>query len=845
MLKAPKISTAKSSEGQLEKVRLTKILLDGTWKFRKLGDKEWLDASVPGTNFTDLLQNGIIDHPFYRNNEDKLQWIENEDWEYIRQFEVEKDALLDEVNIVFEGLDTFCEVYLNGEKILESNNMFIQHRVPCKHLLKPGKNEVHLIFRSPIRMVEGIQKKNGFQYPAENDKTKDRLSVFVRKAPYHFGWDWGPKFVVSGIWQSSYLEVNAQTRINDVAVQQHWVSDDLVNALFNVELEINPTESLMVEVSCANHPELETVKDGFNSQEPIIIPVKNPVRWWPHRLGESHLYQFKVRVLAGDEVLDERSLKIGFRTIKVVNEPDEFGESFYFKVNGHPVFAKGANYIPSDSFLTETSDQKYRQLFEDTCNANMNMLRVWGGGIYEKDIFYELADEYGVMIWQDFMFSCTLYPANDEFLENVSKEAVFNIKRLRNHACLTLWCGNNEVEMGIAFWGWKKNFNYSDKLWEQLQKDYDKLFKDILPSLVKQHDSERFYFSSSPIGFWENPEDDNKGDNHYWGVWHGEEDFEEFRNRVPRFMSEYGFQSFPLLQSIRKFTTEKDWDISSEVMTTHQKHPRGNNLIKKYMLKDFPEPNTFEQFLYQSQVLQGEGMKVGFEAHRAGRPFCMGTLYWQINDCWPVASWSSIDYYGKWKALHYQAKRSFSRDLLVVAKDKDEVTIKAITDGLTDLKATLTIQVFDFSGRNIIQSSKEIDLLKNKSVEVFRAKESNLVKKHAPETAYLLATLKGPGVETFETIFYFRKPKELCLTKPVIEYQLKETGDQLVVELQSDTLVKSLYVYSETLEGNFSDNFFDLVPHRKKTIFISKFQQHVSDQKIKFLYINPNDVDES
>ena len=845
MLKPLKISSSRNPGEQLEKAGLTRILLDGKWKFRKVGEKEWLDANVPGTNFTDLLRNDIIDYPFYRDNEHKLQWIENEDWEYLRDFEVEEDVLLSEVNLVFEGLDTFCEVYLNGKKILESDNMFIQHRIPCKELLKSGTNEVHLIFRSPIKKVEGIQKKNGFQYPAENDKTKDRLSVFVRKAPYHFGWDWGPKFVASGIWQSSYLEVNAQCRITDVAVQQQWVSEELVNAVFNVDLESNHPETLTIEVSCDNHPELEMVTEFIESQNLINIPVKNPVRWWPHGLGESHLYQFKVRVLAGDEVLDKRSLKIGFRTVEVVNEPDEFGESFYFKVNGHPVFAKGANYIPSDSFLTETSDQKYRQLFEDTCNANMNMLRVWGGGIYEKDIFYELADEYGVLIWQDFMFACTLYPANDEFLENVRKEVVYNIKRLKNHACLALWCGNNEVEMGIAFWGWKKNFNYSDKLWEQLQDDYNKLFKDFLPSLVRQHDPDRFYFSSSPIGFWENPEDDNKGDNHYWGVWHGEEDFEEFRKRVPRFMSEFGFQSFPLLQSIRKFTIEDDWNITSEVMTTHQKHPRGNNLIKKYMLKDFPEPNTFEQFLYQSQVLQADGMKVGLEAHRAARPFCMGTLYWQINDCWPVASWSSIDYYGKWKALHYQAKRSFSKDLLVITGEKDEVMIQAITDGLTDLKATLTIQVCDLNGQNILQSSKEINLLKNKSVEVFRAKEGNLVKKHAPETAYLLATLKGPSVETFETIFFFRKPKELKLTKPAIEFQFKETGDQLLVELQSDTLVKSLYVYCDSVEGNFSDNFFDLLPHRKKTISISKSQQDVSDPKIEFLYINPKDVDES
>ncbi len=839
MLRSPKISNYKNAGEQGKEARLTRILLDGRWKFRKLGDSEWLNATVPGINFTDLLQNGIIDHPFYRNNEYELQWIENEDWEYLRNFEIEEELLTDEVNLVFEGLDTFCEIYLNGEKILESDNMFIPYRIPCKGLLKSGKNEVHLIFRSPIKAVEGIQKKGGFRYPAENDKTVDKLSVFIRKAPYHFGWDWGPKFVTSGIWQSCYLEVHARTRIHDVAVKQQWVNEELVNAIFSVEVEGSYQGPLDVEIFCENHPELELIRETLQPQKSFKVAVKDPVKWWPFGLGESHLYQFKVRVCDGEEILNERSIKIGFRTIEVVNEPDEHGESFFFRVNGHPVFAKGANYIPSDSFLPETSDQKYRQLFEDTCNANMNMLRVWGGGIYEKDIFYELADEYGVLIWQDFMFSCTLYPANDEFLDNVRNESIHNIKRLRNHACLALWCGNNEVEMGIAFWGWKKSFNYPDKLWDQLQEDYKKLFKEFIPNLVREYDPDRFYFSSSPISFWENPDDDNKGDNHYWGVWHGEEDFEEFRNRVPRFMSEFGFQSFPLLQSVKKFTVEEDWDITSEVMTTHQKHPRGNGLIKKYMLKDFPEPNTFEQFLYQSQVLQADGMKVGLEAHRAAKPFCMGTLYWQINDCWPVASWSSIDYYGRWKALHYQAKRSFSRDLLVIAQDKDEVTIKAITDGLNNLKATLTIQVYNFSGENIIQSSKEIELVKNNSVEVFRVRESNLIRKHVPGAVYLLATLYGPGVETYETIYYFRKPNELSLTKPTINFQLKEVEDKLFVELQSDSLVKSLYVYSESLEGNFSDNFFDLLPNKKKIISIERPQKGTEYPEIKFLYINP------
>ncbi len=838
MLNPGNISAIKSS--QPEGASLSKISLDGKWKFRKVGDQNWLNAQVPGTNFTDLLLNGSIGHPFYRNNEHKLQWIENEDWEYIRYFELDEKIFSKEVNLVFEGLDTFCEVYLNGKRILEANNMFIAYRIPCKEFLQVGENELHLIFQSPINAVEGIQKKLGFRYPADNDKTRDKLSVFVRKAPYHFGWDWGPKFVTSGIWQSSYLEINSGIRISDILVRQDWVNEELVHAQFNIETAGSNHKPLDLEILCENHPEIKLDKGSVVLPSQVNIPIKDPVKWWPHGLGESHLYVFRVRIYSGNEILDEKSIKIGFRTIEVVNEPDELGESFFFKVNGHPVFAKGANYIPSDSFLPQTSNQKYQQLFEDTCSANMNMLRVWGGGIYEKDNFYELADEYGIMIWQDFMFACTLYPADDAFLENVKKEITHTIKRLRNHACLVLWCGNNEVEMGSAFWGWKERFNYSEKLWEQLQEDYKKLFKNHIPNLVQQYDPGRFYFSSSPIGFWENLEDDSKGDNHYWGVWHGEEDFDEFRKRVPRFMSEFGFQSFPVFQSVKKFTLEEDWDISSEVMTTHQKHQRGNNLIKKYMLKDYPKPDSFEQFLYQSQVLQAEGMKIGLEAHRAAKPFCMGTLYWQINDCWPVASWSSIDYYGKWKALHYQAKRSFSRDILVVSSEGNEIIIQAITDGLEDLNGTLRIEVLDFAGNTILQTSKEIMLSSEMCVEAFKVSEKKLLKGHEPNESVMVASLSGPNIKTHETIFFFRSPKALNLKKPTIKYQVHGSADKMEVEIHADVLVKSLYIYSESLEGNFSDNFFDLLPNQKKTISIDKPGQGAGDSEFKFLHINPS-----
>lgn len=812
------------------------ICLNGEWQFRQSGNGAWLPAQVPGNNFSDLLRNELISDPFYRNEEQQLQWIEKEDWHYKKHFVVNSEFLkYSDVELVLEGLDTYCNVYLNNILIHENNNMFVGHRISCREWLCVGENELRFEFRSPVNEVMPTFLQNGFTYPAENDKSEERLSVFTRKAPYHYGWDWGPRFVTSGIWRNIRVEAVDKVRIADVYVQQKNLTDEQADLLLQVTLKNTATSNSKttfdIKVECGNVAGIShQVSAEVNENDQIIevpLTINNPQRWWPNGLGEAFLHQLSISVFEHDVLLDSYALSVGLRNIEVVNEPDQHGESFFVKVNGHAVFMKGANYIPSDSFLDQVSSQKYRQIFIDAVAANMNMLRVWGGGIYENDEFYQLADEHGILIWQDFMFACSLYPADANFVKNVQQEASYNIKRLRNHACLALWCGNNETEMGIEFWHWPTTFNYSDELYQRLKADYDLLFKQVLPEMVSSLDPARFYFSSSPIGFWERKEDDNRGDNHYWGVWHGEEPFSEFKNRVPRFMSEYGFQSFPILDSVKQYSIEEDWQLDSSVMKTHQKHPRGNSLIRQYMKDEYLDAKDFESFLYLSQVQQALGMKVAFESHRSAMPFCMGSLYWQFNDCWPVASWSGIDYYGRWKAMHYQAKRSFEHLAVFVEQSDEQLSVNLVSDLLTTSTVQLKQQLLAFNGDVLWSTQQDLSVAGSTSMTVAQHALSALLKDSiARNDVVFVATLMQVDAQQqahccehlSEAFHYFLPTKALALKTPNYEIKVDNSSNELALIVQSDTLVRQVYLSVPEGKHNFSDNFFDLLPGVQKRV---------------------------
>uniref|UniRef100_UPI0030F4650D beta-mannosidase n=1 Tax=Paraglaciecola sp. TaxID=1920173 RepID=UPI0030F4650D len=537
--------------------------------------------------------------------------------------------------------------------------------------------------------------------------------------------------------------------------------------------------------------------------------------------GEAFLYDFSFTLKIAGKTVSNKQLAIGLRSVEVVNQADEMGESFLFKVNGEPVFMKGANYIPADSFVHRVTPQKHQAFFAATRDANMNMLRVWGGGIYQDDEFYRLADENGILIWQDFMFACTLYPAHQEFLDNVAAEAKYNICRLRNHACIAMWCGNNEVDMAISKWDWPQKFAYSDELYTRLKQDYITLFGKLLPEMVSEYDASRFYLRSSPIGFWENDED-NKGNHHYWGVWHGEEPFSEYQRRVPRFMSEFGFQSFPMPESMACFTQTSDHQLDSSVMQVHQKHPRGNSLIKSYMQDSFKAPKDFASLLYLSQVQQAEGLKLAFDAHRAAKPFCMGTLYWQLNDTWPAASWSGIDYYGRWKALHYQAKRSFASQSLIVQQLQEQIKLYWSNDTLLEFKhATVNLRLIDFHGKSLSEQCLPVNIAANGAELLFNVALETLLK--GLDKSQVFMQVEGhdaAGNLVCANHHLFVADKLLALQPIDIKVAVLRQQGSIELTLTSDYYVRQLYVNLPNELGNFSDNFFDLLPGQAKVVTI-------------------------
>jgi beta-mannosidase len=802
--------------------------LNGDWTFSQAGQNSWHAARVPGCNFTDLLANGLIEDPFYRDNESRLQWIEQQDWHYRKSFWLDESWLKAKeqtdqcIELVAEGLDTFCDLYLNGQKIGSSQNMFVGQRISCHSLLKAGENLLELQFRSPIQQTLPAHKAAGFTYPAENDKSEEKLSVYCRKAPCHFGWDWGPRFVTSGIWRPIYLQRLDSVRIADLHYVQHSLNAAEARFSFDLQLQVLAAQKVTLLVECQQAPELnqtlELQLEGSEQLHRLDFSLAEPQLWWPNGLGDAFLYDFSFTVLIDGRKADSRSERIGLRTIEVVNQPDEMGLSFFLKVNDVPVFMKGANYIPGDSFIHQMTPERHQADFAAVAAANMNMLRVWGGGVYQDDEFYKLADQHGILIWQDFMFACTLYPADPAFLDNVRAEAHYNIKRLRNHPCLALWCGNNEVDMAIKHWQWPEKFGYSDELYQRLKQNYIRLFDQCLPQAVQELDTQRFYLRSSPIGFWED-DADHMGNHHFWGVWHGEQPFSEYKKRIPRFMSEFGFQSFPIDASMARFTLPQDWQLSSEVLKVHQKHPRGNALIRSYMQQEYQDPRDFSALLYLSQVQQAEGLKQAFEAHRAAMPFCMGTLYWQLNDTWPAASWSGIDYYGRWKALHYQAKRSFRPDLLVLDEQAGQITVRLISDRQQSLDAELQLELWTFNGHLVWQQQQWVQTPINAAVLLLELDKAMLQADKNVEELVLQVRLtsKDQGLLT-DNLYYFVPAKQQKLAAPKLDIRVQVADGLLSLQLCSSALIRQCCIEVDGANGNFSDNFFDLLAGQPKQI---------------------------
>lgn len=796
-----------------------------------MGDTLWSDAKVPGTVHQDLLNHNRIPNPFYGMNEEAVQWVENEDWMYRTSFVVNEQQLSRDAAVLeMDGLDTYADVFLNGALILRSDNMFVGHKIEVKPVLRKGVNQLLVRFRSPVKEVLPQLQTNGFDYPASNDHSPWRTSVYTRKAPYSYGWDWGIRLATCGIWRPVRLVFSDVARIEDYYVCQdvvtqakadvdnrleiNNVTSSTVSALLKVDYHYSDSDTKEIKKQIELRPGANTVS--------LPVSIEKPHLWMPNGWGEPSLYKFTASLSVDGVEIAKQERNVGLRTVRVVMDDDEYGKSFYFVVNGKPMFAKGANFIPDDALLPNVTPERYKRIFEDVKAANMNMLRVWGGGIYEDDEFYDEADRNGILIWQDFMFACSSYPHDPQFVGRVEAEAEYNIKRLRGHASLAMWCGNNEIYEAMRYWGWQRK--YSAEAFAGMERGYDVLFRGLLPKMVERLDNGRFYMHSSPYeANWGRPDSWKTADSHNWGTWHGRKPFESFDTDVPRFMSEYGFQAFPEMKTIRTFAEEKDFELESPVMNAHQKADIGNALIKQTMGLYYKVPEKFEDLVYVGLVLQGQGMRHGIEAHRRNRPYCMGSLFWQLNDSWPVVSWSGIDYYGNWKALMYQSKRAFAPILINAIKEGDDVCVYLVSDELQDRDdVRLDVELMDFDGKAHGKWTQSGMLAANSSVLFMKKRAGELQGKLSAANSLLHFTLKDKnGATLADDVFYFAYPKDQKLPEANIETSVRRRGDAIEMTLKTDKLARDIFVEVPVLGVRFTDNFFDLLPGQRKKITIT------------------------
>lgn len=805
--------------------------LHSDWTFCQVGDTLWGDAKVPGTIHQDLLNHNRIPNPFYGMNEEAVQWVENEDWMYRTSFVVTEEQLnRDAAVLELDGLDTYADVFLNGALILRSDNMFVGHKVPVKSVLRKGENRLLIRFRSAVKEALPQWETNGFDYPADNDHSSKRVSIYTRKAPYSYGWDWGIRLATCGIWRPVRLVFSDVARIEDYYVRQASVSAskaDVDNRLEITNVTSQPVSALLkvaYHYSANDTKEVQKQIELRPGENTVSLPVMidNPHLWMPNGWGEPSLYKFTASVSVDGVEVASQERQVGLRSIRVVMEDDEHGKSFYFEVNGYPMFAKGANFIPDDALLPNVTTERYKRIFEDVKAANMNMLRVWGGGIYEDDKFYDEADRNGILIWQDFLFACTTYPHDPLFLKRVEAEAEYNIKRLRGHASLAMWCGNNEIYEGVRYWGWKNK--YTAEAFAEMNRGYDVLFRQLLPDMVKRFDSDRFYMHGSPYeANWGRPESWKIADSHNWGTWYGRKPFESFDSEIPRFMSEYGFQAFPEMKTIHTFAEEKDFELESPVMNAHQKATIGNALIKQTMSLYYKVPAKFEDLVYVGLVLQGQGMRHGIEAHRRNRPYCMGSLFWQLNDSWPVVSWSSIDYYGNWKAMQYQSQRAFAPVLINAIKEGDDLCVYLISDELQDRDdVRLTVELMDFDGKSHGKWTHSGKFSANTSMLFLKKRVDEFLSKQDAATSFLRFTLKAKnGAALADEVFYFAYPKDQKLPEARIETSVKRRGEAIEMTLKADKLARDIFIEVPVQGVRFSDNFFDLLPGQRKKITIT------------------------
>lgn len=798
---------------------MEKIKLNGEWQLYKGGEGDAITAQVPGCVHLDLLANEQLEHPFYRDNERHQLWIGETDWVYERSFEITKKNLgYERIRLSCFGLDTLATIWINERELARTDNMYRTWEFEVKSHLKVGKNSIKIHFAAPVPYVKEQEAKKGVLPAWSIGSERLNSGAYIRKEPCNFGWDWGPMLVSSGIWRDIELTTFNMTQFADIQILQTHGTDeegmDIVDLTVNLHLDPKPKDTVTAIVSVAEGEGTIFASDRVTFDDESIslqLRVKNPRLWWPNGMGEQPLYDLLFGLFDKDlNQLDYDVKRIGLRTLQLERHQDEWGESFQFVCNGVPFFAKGANMIPLSVYPSAVTEVDYERLIKSSAEANMNMLRVWGGGIYENDIFYGLCDRYGITVWQDFMFACGVYPADDEaFRANVKAEAEDNVRRIRHHACLALWCGNNEIEQGMGTDTWQ-----SAQSWE----DYSKLFDGLLAEVVKKLDPQRDYWPGSPHSpcgdrnNWMNP---TCGDVHLWGVWHGKKPFEWYRENKHRFVSEFGFQSFPSPETIYEFTIEEDHALDSPIMSHFQRSNIGNGVIGHFIEDWFGVAKSFESTVWLSQIVQGLAMKYAVEHWRRNMPQTMGALYWQLNDLWAAPSWSSLDWKGNWKVLHHMTKRFFA-PILVSGLENSEtrtVDIHVTSDDSYDNEARVVWMLTDAQGEIIAADEIEGMIAARHDTHLSQLDLTEYAEDVGQNNLLLWLSLYIRKKLVSENLVLLARPKQINLPEPMIVVHIDSRSDtEFAVTLSAEK--PALYTWLELSGAYFSDNFFHLPPRR-------------------------------